>query len=568
MRRRTFIGLAGAAATSAWPLPTCAQQGAPQNTIVTAPNGQRWLFEGPVTNGTYINGDPWVYAAPGTTVTLLKLSTPPIGTGTTARHGGMINPTFNTLVETSPMGIAPNVTAMKQGYDGRVHNFGSNAINYDEKLNAHASLPLTLNAGDSLVSSESYLPGKPLPGSNDIAIARMACVTIVDYIPEADEFRPNYFGTTKIRKRFRDANLALLPNLTAPFNPKGVTSSSWHIDKNSIYFGAAQEPPLTNTDSMHKNGLRDLQYHVTAFGGIPTVMKPVYNQFVYPRDFGTAAGRLAMYVMCNFKDRDLYLKRILQVAIDAYAVAQGNGHTGLAPFAGGAGFWCSPLWFIRFAGLLFDDTDMKNAVSIPTRKVDFHGRTINKWGELNRCYLSTDAHAQYLRVPGEDYTAGFPLWGELAFSDISKGAGDNNQARDPNGVYDMHPYKYGLPVAAFPNILDHTYEHWKVNGVEQTNMGQYFQQTSAAGMGCVLASFAMGDEAFWGGAVIPLAKRFAYDRQMWTSWGVYFDYRTDINADQNLRHAQDIYVYGGSGNDWMLEMWKKSTRSRKRIAPR
>ena len=58
MRRRTFIGLAGAAATSAWPLPACAQQGAPQNTIVTAPNGQRWLFEGPVTNGTYINGDP------------------------------------------------------------------------------------------------------------------------------------------------------------------------------------------------------------------------------------------------------------------------------------------------------------------------------------------------------------------------------------------------------------------------------------------------------------------------------------------------------------------------------
>ena len=555
MRRRTFIGLAGAAATSAWPLPACAQQGAPHNTIVTAPNGQRWLFEGPVTNGTYINGDPWVYAAPGTTVTLLKLSTPPIGTGTTARHGGMINPTFNTLRENSPLGNL-NTSPMKQGYDGRMA--ANTAVIYDEKYNAHASLPRTLKAGESLVSAISLNPEiSPVRVPNPVAFQRMACVTIVDHIPKADEFRPPYFGTTKTRWRFSDANLALLPNLRAPLNPKGKTSDYWHIDAASIYFGPSGETGVTTTDQMHRNAMRDLHYWVFPFGTDLSIMKPLLNQDWYPRDFGTVLGRLAMYVMCRFADRDHFVKRILQVAIDAYAVAKGEGFTGGAPFSGGAGFWPSPLWAIRFAGLLFDDTDMKNAVSIPTGKVDIHGNTIHKWGELNRCYLSTSAHAQYLMPAGETYPTGKPLYGDLSFTDISRGAGANSTARDPAGVYDMIPYKVGLPDAAYPkysDILRTTYEMWKVGGVEQTNTGGYFKQTNGSGMGCVLASIAMRDEAFWGGAVVKFAKRVANDPQMWPNWGQSFNYNDAFGV--GIEQHRDIYVHGGSGNKFMLKMWK------------
>ena len=70
-----------------------------------------------------------------------------------------------------------------------------------------------------------------------------------------------------------------------------------------------------------------------------------------------------MYVMCDFGDGDQvkFVKRILQAAIDAYAVAEGNGFSGVAPWGGGAGFRFGPLWFIRFAGLLFNDNNMKAA---------------------------------------------------------------------------------------------------------------------------------------------------------------------------------------------------------------
>ena len=204
------------------------------------------------------------------------------------RNGGMINPTFNDLEEAKPLGNQM-VTSMKQGYDSRAVQPG-NVMDYDEARNAHTPLltggTITLKPGDSLVSAESLQPELANIGNNNsCAIARMACVTVVDYIPEADEFRPNYFGTTKIRRRCSDADLSLLPNLTAPYNPKGPYFEGFHLDEASVYLGAdAGEPNPSQAQQMEIEAVRHLQYWIYPYGGNSSVslLKPVFQQAWYP----------------------------------------------------------------------------------------------------------------------------------------------------------------------------------------------------------------------------------------------------------------------------------------------
>jgi hypothetical protein len=416
-------------------------------TTVIAPNGMSWTFPGTVTNGTYVNGDVWVYTA--TTLPMPTMSTPPSGTGVNTKNGGMINPTFNTMVEVALDGNG-YTTTMKQGYDGRAteneatllpHGPYANAIDYDASYNAHTNGSV-LHPGDSLVSSVSMDDTQyNLQTSNVQTLMRMACLTVVNYIPEADEFRPPYYGTTKTRHKFSDCNLSLLPNLTSPFNPKGITSDAWHIDDSSVYIGAdgGYIPFMTQYEQMRKESCEDMTYfitpHRTARNGY-TMLSPAMNMNWYPRDRGNSWGKLACYVLHDVPDRDKFLKRLIQIAIDAYAVAQ---FVGAAPFSCGAGFFCTPLWLIRFAGLLFNDTGMKNAASISTGKINLFGETVYKWGEQTRTFWCATPSVAYTMPAG--HTGSYPLFGDTAFQDYSAGQGGNGTARYPSLTYDVYPYK-------------------------------------------------------------------------------------------------------------------------------
>jgi hypothetical protein len=414
---------------------------------------------------------------------------------------------------------------------------------------------ITLNPGDSLVSSESWRPEIADIGNNNAcAIARMACLTIVDYVPEADEFRLNYFGTKKIRRRFGDLDLTLLPNMTAP-NPKGQAFEGFHLDEESVYAGAdAGEPYPSQLQNMEIGAVRHLQYWVFPLGGLSSVplLKPVFQQSWYPRDNGTAYGQLAMYVMCDFDDRDKHLISLMQLAIDAYAVAEGEGFVGSSPFSCGAGYYASPLWPIRLAGLLFGDHDMQEAVNLPTGHIDIYENPIPKWGELQRVYYSTAAHPQYRLPEGYSNPLGVPLYGDMPVQSAELGQSSNGTIRDPKGVYDTHHYKYGLPTERYPDIMKDAYEMLKYDGVECESLGSYMIMTVAM-MGNALSSIAMDDEDFWGGAVIDFAKRFANDPQMWMYWGYEFDYS---DAFENT-FRRDIHGYGGSGSGWMCGMWDR-----------
>ena len=297
---------------------------------------------------------------------------------------------------------------------------------------------------------------------------------------------------------------------------------------------------------------RHLQYWIFPYGGNSSVplLKPVFQQSWYPRDSGTAHGQLAMYVMCDFEDRDKHLVSLVQLAIDAYAVAEGSSGLG-APFAGGAGFFASPLWPIRLAGLLFDDDGMKNARDIPSGNTDFYGNPVTKWGEINRVYYSMDAHAQYRMPPGYSQPLGKPLYGDAPNADVTHGQSSNGTVRDPNGIYDAHAYKWGLPTPAYPNILDDTYEMMLIDGEECQNLGTYMHMNSAM-MGSMLSSIAMDDEGFWGGAVLDFALR---RRQRSADVGR-LGHRIRLSATRmaNTFH-RDIGGHGGSGNGWMAQMW-------------
>jgi hypothetical protein len=555
-------------------------------TTVTAPNGQSWTFNGPVVNGAYVNGDPWVLD-PGGGVILTALSTMPTGSGPSARHGGMINPTFNTLAEVGGNSQF-NTVSMKQGYDGRIDEsgLGITTFNYDASYNAHATLPKTLHAGDSLCSSVSTNPTQTfsqfwaVAGSNKICLDRMAVVTVVGTVPAADAFRPNYFGTTKYDFTFAGVNTALLPNLVAPFNPKGTGFEHFHIDTGSIYVGGAPDEGRTQADMMNIAAMRDVWYWIfpSATSNRRMIM-PHFNQ-QWHGSIGTVFGQLAMYCMCNFSDRDVFLKRILQHAIDAYAIAEAQGSRYLTPFSGGAGFYPSPVWLIRLAGLLLNHTGMKNAISIPTNNVDVYGDAFSKWGEVNRVYLTTTAHAQYTRVPGADYSAGFPLFGDRTRDNAALtavlSAGSNFTGKDPAGVFDMHDYKFLTPHPSYMSAVPYTL--WAPPGgpnagIEQTGpvyttgdpppfnaepylgaykggqLGSYMSSNDPAMMATVLSSLAMGDGAFWGGAVVAFAKRVRNDPKMWEGWGVSFD-SSDVTA-----FIKDIRGHGGTGNGWMTRMW-------------
>ena len=162
---------------------------------------------------------------------------------------------------------------------------------------------------------------------------------------------------------------------------------------------------------------------------------------------------------------------------------------------------------------------------------------------LSRVYLSTSAHAQYYRVPVRSYTAGFPLYGDRPISNVTNNIGANHTPQDPDGVYDMFPYKgtapdSNLPITGsnYPNILDTTYEMWHrgSDDAEVNYMGAYMNM-SYAHQADTLASIAMGDEAFWGEAnpaYLAFALRYYWDAQMWSGWGVARELRRCLHGTE------------------------------------
>ncbi|MDQ8188056.1 hypothetical protein, partial [Pelagicoccus sp. SDUM812002] len=159
-----------------------------------------WYFDKAYLTGRFINGDHYVVAPSGLTITRIT----PDWDGST--NGSELN----------PLGGG---RGSRQGFDKNVSN-----TEYDPLLNIADDLPLFIAANSSVVSSV----GRRAVASNGRPIYDVAVLTVLSEEPPVNSFRPPYAGTDKriIGNKF-DIDYSFLRSLQDPEhvqNPRGEMS--------------------------------------------------------------------------------------------------------------------------------------------------------------------------------------------------------------------------------------------------------------------------------------------------------------------------------------------------------
>ncbi|MCH6258439.1 putative Ig domain-containing protein, partial [Puniceicoccaceae bacterium K14] len=152
-------------------------------------SGVTWFFDKSYLTGSFANGEKYVVAPQGVTITKIT----PGWDGT--KNGAEVN----------PVGAGRGV---RQGFDKRVYN-----TEYDASLNVADDLPLYLPANSSLVSSI----GLGSVSSKDLWIDDVLILTVLSEEPPAHSFRPAYAGADKkIFGSKADLDFSFLQNLVHP----------------------------------------------------------------------------------------------------------------------------------------------------------------------------------------------------------------------------------------------------------------------------------------------------------------------------------------------------------------
>jgi len=174
-----------------------------------------WEFATPVTSGTLANGDPWVLA--GTTIA----SKLPAWDG--GRGGCQRNPPY----------------CSNGGPGTGRHGFDSTISKFDAAR--RSTYPITLSAGDTLVSTWSWRAGEPgapsvVSGAPRPTMRNAAVLTAIDAPPDPafHTFRPAYSGSDRSFRRISrgelEAKLAAFPNWPPPAGTPSVSSVIARLD--------------------------------------------------------------------------------------------------------------------------------------------------------------------------------------------------------------------------------------------------------------------------------------------------------------------------------------------------
>ena len=400
-------------------------------------------------------------------ISLTAISPSPIGTGSTARNGAMINPSDK----------------WTHGYDGRVNLFGG--VVYSDALNMGIGLPRTLNPGDTLICTISRLP--ELTSDQLYAVdAHRRCMAeceifhVVDTLPPTNAFRPPYCGTSKPIYTTDDVNYALLGLLTPPFDPTSGSFSFAFADAKQGLIG----PYLDHCDKISTD----------AAGLVPDSW-----QEWYPAYRGKNYNRVAAYTLCNFSDRNTMANRLIQIGIDLY------GATGQANWTwrGGAGFAVSRLMPILYAGKLLNNTAM---LTTPGSTAD------PKFGEQSSWYYTASPYAGY-NYPAGSYPNGKPLYGDIDGST----SGYNHTGVDP------HHYFNSVGPGSRYTYSDGTCDH-------MLDAGAYMYLSTPVMVGASMISRLLGFDSNWNAqASHDFADWWASDDQLrLLSSDATNDYRRDI----------------------------------------
>lgn len=389
--------------------------------------------------GQFVTGGYWVLA--GTKVTAISPAPTTVNWAGTdyAVNGSEINPTIRA----------------NTGLDGRPSTNGD-GWTYDAASNAALSLPLSLSAGQSLVSTEHALDttGSPptagapsgYPGTNCRALDNLSVLTCLASAPASNSFRPPWYGTTKTIWTQDDVDYTKLPGLTPPSDPT-TGSFTWPVPLlNKVQFVLL--PPNNNV-----------------YG---EWFAPEGNRYFYPGSpagGGSIVNRALLYCAFNFADAAEQADYIIQHGIDLYAQWLDDPTC----YFFQAGFGTGSLMPMLFAGWMLNDADMMDVVQEVTPSSwywdqQYYFAECTQW-----YYATTSGVSKDYRLPRarSDYPNGLPLYGDGTSTAPPYGANITN--RDVNGEFD----------AAAPKPY---YLHMSASNDENDNSGTYMYANTVFGM--------------------------------------------------------------------------------------
>lgn len=369
-------------------------------------NGVTWTLSGDHSNGTFVNGDPWVIG-PVEIVEISNSLNSPDYIPAKGQNGSVINPG----------------TDGKQGYDSKIPN-------YDEALNVAVkngpisdANPLVVPVGSPLVSSVSWLhnsaddreAGAPKYGGGVTAprpaLRSTALLTVLTEAPAPDSFRPHIATPTN-----RFASLWI----------KSTTAYSTHWFLWAKFRTAALSLISWGTLGLIMSGV-----------GWEASRPPSDQMPNYGRDMGVLIANGSLLLMTQPRsaeeasDRRRILVGLIQFGIDASGIADNGGGW---PADGGHGL--GRKWPILFAGWLLNDAHM---LSVGDWKTRFHD------DEQTFYVTQTDVDMTHSpawapdkrrpRIPYLTTDIGTPEWGiRHASEPFRDNAGWDSVYRDVNGA--------------------------------------------------------------------------------------------------------------------------------------
>lgn len=236
-------------------------------------NGVTWSFDRDYVTGQYANGDHWVVGP----VVITNITPKPID----GQNGTMINPGVGTT----------------QGFD---KDFAAGYNDYVSALNVGQTLPLSVPAGKSVVSS---ITAAGYTQYNTIEM--FSVLTVVTTAPEAGSFRPPAIGS-------------------------GTRNSLWkesQIDYSKLRtfanFEVPAAPALTNYETWFSYPWFELNPNWTGRSIHPSYMAPTG----YGRDMAYRTGDAALLLNLNFTNtqKRKLLIGLIQCAIDNYGFIASGG---------------------------------------------------------------------------------------------------------------------------------------------------------------------------------------------------------------------------------------------------
>jgi hypothetical protein len=477
-----------------------------------------WTLNGTVTNGTFLGGDPYVVAA---SVSLTSRTPAPTGSGINTRNGGMVNPT----------------AYLTQGFDGRIDTTaGSSGMDasygpgYVVALNAENSLPLTINAGETLCSAVSGNLGQTTYFANyegnPSLLSDMSYLTVLASAPASPSttFRPAYAGSTKTLWTTADVDYGLLPGLVAGIDPVQSQSAytDFRLDAAGDMFNRSQWDLIAGSQPAK----------CTMFPRNNMLNGYDSSSYWYPSDRALKTARLAILACSSHARATDAANRLIQLGIDLFGCLQAAGNNSL--FANGAGFWPGYYFPILFAGKMLGYQPMLDVLTATytstgpydstNTEVDMLGKSRGAFGETGSFYYTTTAWAS-LDLPrplGSYSVTGVPLYGDPRYT---AGVTGNDTRRDPAMAVDAQG--------------DGTVQYASWPLTTAAGWGDYMHNVAPPFAGQIAAAILLGWSSSYPAAALDWFYRWEYDTKL-------------LNPSYTIR---DRDVFGGTANDFMRTMW-------------